>query len=349
MRITCRCSSCGGTYQVDGQYAGRKIKCPKCSAVIVVAAVAEAKASRRPRRGSPRGPQSLESRGKDRVRRPLPPEPGWSRKPSNDRPRPPSRAWVRGARAGRLGRGGGARAGGDRPQAGRGGRFATRKHHGRRRRPTTAGCGLPSAWECALAIAAVVVVVAILPTSRVGQDRLPHGPIPSKGRNHAATAPQPAAAAEAVDEVGLELAGVGAGGRRGLHRRQRHGGAEDGPGRVPAGNPRRLAHDPHHPQGLSYAGVPQAVALEGETLPPYAVRWFRSFDAWVQDFEKAKRLAAVGKKSHLDRLRQFGRGAEHRAVDAGVIFSKEEFLKGPGKDCVLMYVDFPQTSEGGPR
>ena len=48
MRITCHCSSCGGSYQVDGQYAGRKIKCPKCAAAIVVTAVAEVGASATP-------------------------------------------------------------------------------------------------------------------------------------------------------------------------------------------------------------------------------------------------------------------------------------------------------------
>ena len=41
MRMTCHCASCGATYQVDEQFAGRKIKCPKCSAAIVVTAAAE--------------------------------------------------------------------------------------------------------------------------------------------------------------------------------------------------------------------------------------------------------------------------------------------------------------------
>ena len=38
MPVTCHCSSCGATYQVGEQFAGRKIKCPKCAAAILVAA-----------------------------------------------------------------------------------------------------------------------------------------------------------------------------------------------------------------------------------------------------------------------------------------------------------------------
>jgi S1-C subfamily serine protease/thioredoxin-related protein/DNA-directed RNA polymerase subunit RPC12/RpoP len=38
MPVTCHCSACGATYQVGEQFAGRKIKCPKCAAAIVVAA-----------------------------------------------------------------------------------------------------------------------------------------------------------------------------------------------------------------------------------------------------------------------------------------------------------------------
>ena len=43
MPVTCHCSSCGATYQVDQQFVGRKIKCPKCAAAILVAAAADAK------------------------------------------------------------------------------------------------------------------------------------------------------------------------------------------------------------------------------------------------------------------------------------------------------------------
>lgn len=38
MPVACQCSSCGAKYQVGDQYAGRKIKCPKCSAAIAVPA-----------------------------------------------------------------------------------------------------------------------------------------------------------------------------------------------------------------------------------------------------------------------------------------------------------------------
>ncbi len=41
MPVTCHCSSCGATYQVGQQFVGRKIKCPKCAAAILVAAAAE--------------------------------------------------------------------------------------------------------------------------------------------------------------------------------------------------------------------------------------------------------------------------------------------------------------------
>jgi S1-C subfamily serine protease len=36
MSVACQCAACGAKYQVGAEYGGRKIKCPKCSAVIVV-------------------------------------------------------------------------------------------------------------------------------------------------------------------------------------------------------------------------------------------------------------------------------------------------------------------------
>lgn len=42
MSVVCQCPSCKAKYQVGDQYAGHTIKCPKCSAAVVVAAVAQA-------------------------------------------------------------------------------------------------------------------------------------------------------------------------------------------------------------------------------------------------------------------------------------------------------------------
>src|SRR5579871_6199236 len=36
MSVLCQCPSCKAKYQVGDQYAGRKIKCPKCSAAVNV-------------------------------------------------------------------------------------------------------------------------------------------------------------------------------------------------------------------------------------------------------------------------------------------------------------------------
>ena len=78
MRITCRCSSCGGTYQVDGQYAGRKIKCPKCATAIVVTAAAEARASATTPPKVPKGPNPLKVAEKIESEAPAAEEPEWS-------------------------------------------------------------------------------------------------------------------------------------------------------------------------------------------------------------------------------------------------------------------------------
>ena len=41
MSVTCQCASCKAKYQVGDQYAGHTIKCPKCSAAVVVPPVAQ--------------------------------------------------------------------------------------------------------------------------------------------------------------------------------------------------------------------------------------------------------------------------------------------------------------------
>ena len=41
MSVICQCPSCKAKYQVGDQYAGRTVKCPKCSAAVVVPAVAQ--------------------------------------------------------------------------------------------------------------------------------------------------------------------------------------------------------------------------------------------------------------------------------------------------------------------
>ena len=81
-----------------------------------------------------------------------------------------------------------------------------------------------------------------------------------------------------------------------------------------------------------------------ERLPPYPVKWFRSFDAWEQDFEKAKQLAAAGKKPVLVFF-DSSDSAPNSEPFMRVIFSQEEFLKVADKDYVLVYVDFPQSPE----
>ena len=43
MPVTCHCTLCGATYQVGQEFAGRKIKCPKCAAAIMVTAAVEPK------------------------------------------------------------------------------------------------------------------------------------------------------------------------------------------------------------------------------------------------------------------------------------------------------------------
>ena len=41
MSVICQCLSCKTKYQVGDQYAGRTVKCPKCSAAVVVPAAAQ--------------------------------------------------------------------------------------------------------------------------------------------------------------------------------------------------------------------------------------------------------------------------------------------------------------------
>ena len=41
MSVVCQCPTCQAKYQVGDQYAGRTIKCPKCSAAVVVPAAAQ--------------------------------------------------------------------------------------------------------------------------------------------------------------------------------------------------------------------------------------------------------------------------------------------------------------------
>ena len=85
------------------------------------------------------------------------------------------------------------------------------------------------------------------------------------------------------------------------------------------------------------------LSVSEERLPAYTVKWFRSFDAWVQDFEEAKR-AAAGKK-HVLVFFDSSDSAPNSEPFMRVIFSQEDFLKVADKDYVLVYVDFPQTPE----
>ncbi len=41
MPVICQCPTCKTKYQVGDQYAGRTVKCPKCSAPVVVPTVAQ--------------------------------------------------------------------------------------------------------------------------------------------------------------------------------------------------------------------------------------------------------------------------------------------------------------------
>ena len=47
MPVICQCPSCKGKFQVGDQYAGRTIKCPKCSTAVAVPAVSTTLASNR--------------------------------------------------------------------------------------------------------------------------------------------------------------------------------------------------------------------------------------------------------------------------------------------------------------
>ena len=78
------------------------------------------------------------------------------------------------------------------------------------------------------------------------------------------------------------------------------------------------------------------------------MKWFRSFDGWVQDFEEAKRQAAAGKKSILI-LFDGSDWSPNSEPLMREVFSRDEFLNGPGKDSVLVYADFPKTVQGAAK
>ena len=116
------------TYQVDQQYSGRKIKCPKCSAAIVVEAAAGPKP---PPAASPRKP-------------PAPLKTAARIEPENAPAQTPP---EQDAAADPLGPGAVAVPGLDGIIPQRSPLALPCGGAMQRRRPTTAGCGLPPAWE----------------------------------------------------------------------------------------------------------------------------------------------------------------------------------------------------------
>ena len=223
MRITCRCSSCGGTYQVDGQYAGRKIKCPKCAAAIVVTAAAEARASATTPPKAPKGPNPLRVAEKIEAETPAADEPEWSWSArATGSPEAPAVAEAEpeeAPEAGRLGRGGDPRAGGDRAEADSAD-CSKRKHHGKKKAGNSGlWIALGGLGVAALAIAGVfagfdddvldedgdagrqtpTTIAGASTTATAGTPRWPWTPAPPKPSTR----------------FDLDLAAGGAGGRRG--------------------------------------------------------------------------------------------------------------------------------------
>jgi S1-C subfamily serine protease/thioredoxin-related protein/DNA-directed RNA polymerase subunit RPC12/RpoP len=321
MGITCRCSSCGATYQVDQQYAGRKIKCPKCSAAIVV----EAAGPKPPAATPPRKPPAPFKTGARIEPEDAPAQPPPEQDAAPD-PLGPGAVVLPGlegivSQRSPLG-------------------APLRRRHAKKKADNSRLWIAAGLGAGALALAAVVIAVVIL--NKPGLGKTAATPPDSKQSGpHAATAP-PAEPPKPSAKLVLNW--------RESERADAEVYIDDSFKEVPKSGP------VEYPLEIQSASHKIRITRKGyhtleflrlstseETLPPYPVKWFRSFDAWEQDFEKAKAKAA-GKKYVLVFF-DSSDSAPNSEPFMRVIFSQEEFLTAADKDYVLMYVDLPQTPE----
>ena len=354
MRITCRCSSCGGTYQVDGQYAGRKIKCPKCATAIVVTAAAEARASATTPPKVPKGPNPLKVAEKIEAETPAADEPEWSWSArATGSPEAPAVAESEPDEAPEQ-------AGSDAVAVpGLEGvapkrtplTASKRKHHGKKKagnRRLWIALGLGVA---ALAIAGVFVGFELMSSK-------PVTPTDSTPTTIAGTTTDTSAGTAAVAVAPLvplkpstRFVLIWPPEERSDAVVQIDGNPRKVPPTGPVEYPLEI-RDASHTIHITRKGfaplVTKQFAREGEQLPPYTVKWFRSFDGWAQDFEDAKRQAAAGKKSILI-LFDGSDWSPNSEPLMREVFSRDEFLNGPGKDSVLVYADFPKTLQGAAK
>ncbi len=307
MRITCRCSSCGGTYQVDGQYAGRKIKCPKCAAAIVVTAAAEARAPATTPPRVPAGPnplkvaEKIESEAPAAVAESEPDE--APEQAGSDAVAIPGLEGVAPKRTALT--------------------ASKRKHHGKKKagnRRLWIALGLGVA---ALAIAGVFVGFALMP-SKPGDDDRQH-PDHDRGHDHRRDAGTAAVAARAL--VPLKPSTKFVLNWPESERADAVVQIDGNPMKVPQTGPveypleiRDASHTIHITRKGFAPLVTKQLAREGEQLPPYTVKWFRSFDGWVAGFRGGQAAGRRREEVHLDPLRRLGLVPQQRALDAGGLF-----------------------------
>ena len=326
MRITCRCPSCGAGYQVDEQFVGRKAKCPKSAAAIVVAAATASPTAPAARPVKSAGATTAPQQPRRRLRRSRPARHSGEgqaggqeklpvaakSKPAAAKPKPVADfadlaelddnplafAWdAESPRKPAAAVGNNAKkvpglAG--IPVDLRGRPWGRRNRVQRRSPPTKAPCCWPWGTLGGVVVLTVCIAVAVM----VMQKRPATGTTAASSQAVAATWKKPPPKRPPSSAHGAAVAGVGAGRRR-HHRRRRHRGR--------AGQ-RRRESEPGGAKGVAQDSS-DAAGLSADRVLPHgerrgaAVRFPSTgrpcpaaFDDWLQDFAEAKRLAAKGNK-----------------------------------------------------
>ena len=353
MRITCRCSSCGASYQVDQQFAGRKIKCPKCAAAIIVAAVAESPptAAARPVKSpagtpaaakatsSPKSPAASPAKVKPAApKSPAPVAAASAKSVAASRPKvavaaKPKAAAGLDADLMKIPGLEGVAAGHARPSLG-----LPRLHV--KKKP--AGNG-PLWLALGLLGGVVVLTVCIVAAVMIMQKGPPASTTP-KAETVAAGWKKPPA--KRPPSTTLELK---------WRELERVGGGitvDGDPVDLPAKGDVELeleVRSASHKICLTRPGYQtiefSRMSAADEPQNDLTVRWIplpRGFDDWLQDFDEAKRLAAKGGKSILI-LFDASDNSENSEIYRRQIFSQAEFRDAVEKDYVLVYPDAPKS------
>jgi S1-C subfamily serine protease/DNA-directed RNA polymerase subunit RPC12/RpoP len=355
MKVTCRCASCKASYQVSEEYLGRKIKCPKCSAAILVAAEAKP-AEAKPTAVRPAAAKPAETKLKTSPVRPaetraaeghaasaplvmakkLAPQPPPIRKPAV---RSPSQSQA--SESGPP----------DLPGMGAPASFRSSiaHHPKRKRRGDRSGLWIALGLGAGgLVLVLVFVAAFMLSGPKVKKEVVQNKPAKAKEKEKEKevlpinSAPPGMPRLEIVwQEWEREGASVAVDGRELPLPKS---------GQIKYPLPPRS--EPYHfrIERPGYKPIEFARrSAAGEDQLPYSTEneWVkkpRGFDDWLQDFEEAKQLAGKNNKQILI-LFDGSDWVDASRTMAKEIFSQPDFRDRTDRDYVLVYADFPHSAE----